>query len=253
MCGMKLDLNTLTQNYNGLLVFGDLHGDAVKLEKLKNLALDKQLFLFSLGDLVDYGPDSPGVVGLFSYMFKRNQAHLVMGNHEIKFEKYIKQRRAGKILVQVKGGLVSTVNQFNSLPHNEMLDLEDKFLEFTQAHYHFAVFGKNLFTHGAVHKRYWEGSQDKRVIDLAVYAEVDRTQPMREDGYPNRTYDWVQFVPEGMNVVVGHDVRSTASPVIANSPLGGKVVFLDVGNSKGGKLFAQHYDKNATLVDEFEV
>ena len=42
--------------------------------------------------------------------------------------------------------------------------------------------------------------------------------------------------PAGKIVVVGHDPRDKNEPMIVVNPKGGKVVFLDTGSSKGGKL-----------------
>jgi len=53
---------------------------------------------------------------------------------------------------------------------------------------------------------------------------------------PVRTYRWVETIPAGWTVIVGHDVRSrTAPPIMANAA-GGRAIFLDTGAGAGGRL-----------------
>ena len=55
--------------------------------------------------------------------------------------------------------------------------------------------------------------------------------------YPERLLHWVESVPEGITVWVGHDVRSTdGRPLRRRGRAGGEVVFLDTGSGKGGHL-----------------
>lgn len=64
------------------VVFGDVHGDSVKLEKL--VAEVRKRFgsavdIYSLGDLIDRGPDSKGVLDICI----REGIQGILGNHEL--------------------------------------------------------------------------------------------------------------------------------------------------------------------------
>ncbi len=56
------------------------------------------------------------------------------------------------------------------------------------------------------------------------------------ESLPRRTYGWVNTIPPGLTVVVGHDARSETAPMVSKNPLGGRAVFLDTGCGKGGTL-----------------
>lgn len=83
---MKLGLLPL-KNPGNLFVIGDVHGEKVKLRKvLAYIArkLKPEDHVVFCGDLVDAGPDSPGVL-LDIISFKKGHANtfIVRGNHEI--------------------------------------------------------------------------------------------------------------------------------------------------------------------------
>jgi len=72
-----------------LALIGDVHGERVALEALlrrlhchpEQGAPERSLVF--LGDLVDRGPDSPGVVRLVSQLVAQGSAFCVLGNHEV--------------------------------------------------------------------------------------------------------------------------------------------------------------------------
>jgi hypothetical protein len=68
----------------------------------------------------------------------------------------------------------------------------------------------------------------------ALFGETDGTR--RADGYPNRTYRWIDLVPQKLTVVIGHDVVSTEEIVRRRGARGGEVVHLDTGIDRGGRL-----------------
>jgi len=64
------------------VVFGDVHGDSVKLEKLiaeVRRRFGSEVDIYSLGDLVDRGPDSKGVLDICI----RESIQGILGNHEL--------------------------------------------------------------------------------------------------------------------------------------------------------------------------
>ena len=51
-----------------------------------------------------------------------------------------------------------------------------------------------------------------------------------------RTYAWVERIPKGLTVLVGHDTRQMHEPLVVDNAVGVRAVFLDTGAAKGGKL-----------------
>ncbi len=72
------------------LVVGDVHGCLTELENLlKEVGVNEGLRLIFVGDLVNRGPDSLGVLRLVH----RLGAELVLGNHEFGFLEYMREGR----------------------------------------------------------------------------------------------------------------------------------------------------------------
>jgi len=69
------------------LIFGDVHGEVSKLQSLLQQARSQfgDLDLYSVGDLLDRGPDPKGVVDLCI----REGVQGVLGNHELWLHKYL--------------------------------------------------------------------------------------------------------------------------------------------------------------------
>jgi hypothetical protein len=73
------------------IVIGDVHGCLVELDALlAELRLGPGDALWFLGDLVDRGPDSAGVVRRVRALAERHGAAAVLGNHD---EKHVRYRR----------------------------------------------------------------------------------------------------------------------------------------------------------------
>ena len=83
---------------------------------------------------------------------------------------------------------------------------------------------------------------------MALVGEVDGN--VYEDGYPVRLYNWVDDIPMGKTVIVGHDMRPMfaknllTEPLVVNNTNGGRAVFMDTGCGKGGKLSGAVYLKD---------
>ena len=71
------------------IVIGDIHGMDREFEELiEKLALEPEDEVIFVGDLVDKGPNSPGVVRAVRELAERNRVVLVEGNHENKHFRY---------------------------------------------------------------------------------------------------------------------------------------------------------------------
>jgi protein phosphatase len=110
------DLTHLTGPFD---IIGDIHGCAAELETLLGkLGYDDGVHpagrtAVFVGDLVDRGPDSPGVLRRVMSMVGSGNALCVPGNHENKYGRYLKGRK-----VQHTHGLAETIEQMEGRPTN---------------------------------------------------------------------------------------------------------------------------------------
>ena len=72
------------------IVIGDIHGciDELKL-LIQKLELQQDDHLYFIGDLIDRGPDSAGVVKYVRALSEKYAVVLILGNHEEKFLRYL--------------------------------------------------------------------------------------------------------------------------------------------------------------------
>ena len=244
----KFDFNNFTQEiidagYKGIDIIGDVHGMTEDFQRLVTHATRKNHFIVQLGDVVDYGPDSVGCVELMYKIGMYGRGLFIIGNHERKLERYLRQKKEGNIRVQVKGGIKSTVKQLDELSPQKFEHFEQRFgaLMYHARHHATVTIGDEriMFVHAAASPQMWDlvtprltGFNENR----AVFGQIDKDMPRLEDGYPNRIYDWVDDIPEGDTVYVGHDIQDMKVPHTKNGKLGGKAVFVDTGSGKDGVL-----------------
>lgn len=230
---MKLLRKTLPLNRaRPIMAIGDVHGMTGLLEAALDEAKSASAFPVLLGDLVDKGPDSTGVLRLVLPRLREGTLALVRGNHEERLLRWLANpRRAGK----------------PSRAHSEILAADDAKELSRQAA---AVLDRvpywiNLpgyvLVHGAFHpdmltcrSRGAAGAVPTKLKTLALYAEVDGTRG--KDKLPVRTYKWVESIPSGTTVLVGHDTRQLHEPLVVDNDAGGQAIFLDTGAAKGGRL-----------------
>lgn len=60
---------------------GDVHGWSSRLDRLL-AALPQETFVIFIGDLIDRGPDSPGVIRRVRALCEQGRAACILGNHE---------------------------------------------------------------------------------------------------------------------------------------------------------------------------
>src|ERR1035437_8891436 len=76
------------KNFDGMLVFGDIHGDFESFSKAMAFAKSENYFFMSLGDLVDRGRQPFEVVQAMYEMMYEGRAGFTVGNHDNKFYRY---------------------------------------------------------------------------------------------------------------------------------------------------------------------
>ncbi|WP_237323774.1 polynucleotide kinase-phosphatase [Streptomyces sp. MOE7] len=183
-----------------------------------------------VGDLVDRGPDSPGVLRLVMGMVGAGHALCVPGNHENKLGRYLKGRK-----VQATHGLAETIEQ---------LDKEDEafraevgaFIQGLVSHY--VLDGGGLVVcHAGLPEKY-HGRTSGRVRSFALYG--DTTGETDEFGLPVR-YPWAEDYRGRAAVVYGHTPTPRAGWL-------NNTICLDTGCVFGGAMTALRWPERE-LVD----
>lgn len=234
-------------NYKGVMVLGDIHGMRERLKSAIEWAIARNLYMIFLGDVIDYGPHSLECVDIVYDLLTRGRGAMTIGNHEKKIERWIAQDRAFRekgtpIRMHLSDGNRATTNLVSALSPSDRNKFECKFATMINLAKNHILLGDILFTHGGAEPemfRITDHRLGKKLEGIALYGETDQANP-REDGYPNRIYNWVDRIPSGKRVIVGHDIRSTVKPLVVAGARGGEATFMDTGSGKGGHLTTAH-------------
>jgi predicted kinase len=227
-------------DFRGLMVIGDVHGMIESLKNATEWATQRNLFCIFLGDIVDYGPHSRECVEHVYDVVTRGRGISIIGNHERKIYRWLDQVKTGKIKVHLSDGNKVTTHAVEAMGSAERFQFEVKFKALYNLSKHHWLVNNTLFAHAAAepemfqifHQHHLTGELEVR----ALFGEVDSQTPSRNDGYPNRIYSWVDRIPKGKRVMVGHDIRSTTKPPCVKGKRGGEAYFMDTGSGKGGRL-----------------
>ena len=209
-----------------LRIVGDVHGDS----RAFAAAAATDRFLIQLGDLVDDGPDTPGVLRIMFRLLDEKRGLFLLGNHDFKLARALRGDK-------VRGE--PTTRTLAVLP--------DELRARTQAEIMAAPIwveaGRFFFVHGGFHPLMLEqkpepfppGRPENPLWARALFGQT--TGKVNESGKPERVLRWVDDIPAGLTVYVGHDQRSTdGRPYLRTGRKGGKAVFMDTGAGKGGHL-----------------
>ncbi len=207
-------------------VVGDVHGDLSGFRA----AASGDHFIVQLGDLVDHGPDSAGVLDLMFELIDAGRGLFIVGNHDFKLARVLS---GGK--VTIGPALAVTLDHLDD-------DLAARTLAEIARAPAWLHWGDVLFVHGGFHTAMLEHpapelvlGRAEGVLGRALYGEA--TGRRQADGFPERSLAWVDRIPTGLTVYCGHDCRSTnGRPWITAGRLGGRAIFVDTGAGKGGHL-----------------
>jgi len=233
-------------------VIGDVHGCRSELESLlvelgyrltrddhgrpTGAHHDHGRRVVFVGDLVDRGPDSPGVLRLAMGMVATGDALCVSGNHEAKLLRALRGRK-----VQVSHGLAETLDQLEAEPPKFRADVE-RFVDSLIGHYVLDD-GKLVVAHAGLIEKY-QGRASGRVRSFCLYG--DTTGETDEYGLPVRL-PWAREYRGSAMVVYGH--TPTPESVWVNN-----TICLDTGCVFGGCLTALRYpEREIVAVDAAEV
>ncbi|MER6035852.1 polynucleotide kinase-phosphatase [Streptomyces sp. NPDC001835] len=228
--------NDLTHLNGPFDIIGDVHGCAAELEALlaklgyaDGVHPEGRTAVF-VGDLVDRGPDTPGVLRRVMRMTASGDALCVPGNHENKYGRHLKGRK-----VQHTHGLAETIEQMAG-ESEEFQGEVRRFLDGLVSHYVLDG-GRLVVCHAGLPEKY-HGRTSGRVRSHALYGET--TGETDEFGLPVR-YPWAEDYRGRAAVVYGH------TPVPEASWLN-NTICLDTGAVFGGKLTALRWPERE-LVD----
>lgn len=176
-----------------------------------------------VGDLVDRGPDSPGVLRLVMAMVANGTALCVPGNHDVKLMKKLRGRD-----VKVSHGLAETLQQLESEPDEFRRAAADWIYSLVS---HLVLDDGKLVVAHAGMKETLQGRASGAVRDFALYGET--TGETDEYGLPVR-FDWASEYRGQAMVVYGHTPVPEAEWV-------NRTICVDTGCVFGGKLTALRY------------
>ncbi|MEM1371555.1 MAG: metallophosphoesterase [Pseudomonadota bacterium] len=238
------DLRHLTGSFD---IIGDVHGCSQELEQLlaklgyditwkgtgprrwpRTRAPQGRQAVF-VGDLVDRGPSSPDVLKVVMEMCRRKQALCVPGNHDVKFERWLRGSK-----VKLNHGLEKTAAQ---LEHEagEFKQQVMAFLASLPTHL-WLDGGKLAVAHAGLKERMF-GRVSKSIRRFCLYGETSGETD--EYGLPVR-YNWATEYAGSTTVVYGH--TPVPDTVWLNNTL-----CIDTGCCFGGRLTALRWPER-TLV-----
>ncbi len=226
-------------------VIGDVHGCRAELEELlgrlgyriardgAGRAVDadhpdgrRAVFV---GDLVDRGPDSPGVLRLVMGMVGSGNALCVSGNHEAKLVRALRRKD-----VTATHGLQETLDQL-ALEDESFVMAAREFCDALVAHYVLDD-GRLVVAHAGLKEKY-HGRASSRVRSFALYG--DTSGETDEFGLPVR-YPWAEDYRGSATVLYGHTPVPDAEWV-------NNTMCLDTGCVFGGSLTALRYPEREVV------
>ena len=176
-----------------------------------------------LGDLVDRGPDTPGVLRLVMNSTAAGDTLCVPGNHDMKLMRKLRGRD-----VRITHGLAESLEQLAREPP-EFKAAVVTFLDDLVSHYVLDD-GRLVVAHAGLREE-MQGRGSGKVRDFALFGET--TGETDELGLPVR-YDWASEYRGPSMVVYGH--TPVEQPEWVN-----RTINIDTGCVFGGRLTALRY------------
>lgn len=218
-------------------IIGDIHGCLDEtLELLTSLGYtvsdeagrysvshpDRRKIVF-VGDLVDRGPKSPGVIRLVMDAVSSGSGFCVAGNHDVKLSRALRGRD-----VKLTHGLAESMEQLKQ-ESDEFRKIAADYLDGLVSHYVFDE-GRLVVAHAGLREE-MHGRGSGAVRQFAMYGET--TGETDEYGLPVR-YNWAADYRGKPMVVYGHTPVPEAEWI-------NNTICLDTGCVFGGKLTALRY------------
>jgi protein phosphatase len=176
-----------------------------------------------VGDLVDRGPKSPGVIRLVMDAVSSGSGFCVAGNHDVKLSRALRGRD-----VKLTHGLAESMEQLKQ-ESDEFRKIAADYLDGLVSHYVFDE-GRLVVAHAGLREE-MHGRGSGAVRQFAMYGET--TGETDEYGLPVR-YNWAADYRGKAMVVYGHTPVPEAEWI-------NNTICLDTGCVFGGKLTALRY------------
>ncbi len=206
-----------------------IEGELRHGKKLSDLPIDYRIThpegrkVVFVGDLVDRGPDTPGVLRLAMSAVAQGAVLCVPGNHDVKLMRALKGQK-----VALTHGIKESLEQLDA-ETEEFRNAVKRFIDALVSHY--VLDDGNLVVAHAGMKETMIGRASARVRDFALYGET--TGETDEFGLPVR-YPWAQDYRGKAKVVYGHTPVPSAEWI-------NDTIDIDTGCVFGGRLTALRY------------
>lgn len=231
----------IPERFAGALILGDLHGQRTWFEQHLKLAEARNLFVLCLGDLIDRGPDSVGCLRLVRDGIHAERLAFVPGNHDDKLYRTLINNPT-----QLTGGLRQTLAELEAAPDRSEL------IEWYTTLFADLPLCRRLPRAALVHAAYDPAMDALSVSDRrsswrgrALYGQQSKEQTA--DGRQSRVYDWVENLPAGLQVYLGHDPMSIERLLLRGNANGACVWHLDGGAghaAENGRLLGLETDRD---------
>lgn len=226
-----LSIDALRTRWKGITVVGDVHGDLVAMRKALLWAADRRHFLWFLGDVIDYGADTLATAEAAYHLVMQGKAAIILGNHERKIARWLDQTENGRSHMRINDGNRITTEALSALKPAARKQWIGRYRALLSHAALMQQIDHVTLLHGAAHPSLWSDNPNPISIEqFALYGEADHSS-----GKYRRVHRWVDAVPNGRMVFVGHDVMGPF-PTVVTGAKGGQVVFLDTGCGTGGLL-----------------
>jgi protein phosphatase len=233
----------------GVRFFGDIHGCFAEFTALAEDALSSNLHLHSLGDLIDRGPDSPGCMRLACDLHDSGWLDLNPGNHDERFLRWFK----GETVPIKPNGLGSTLGQLDRTADRE--PLTRRYANMLLRAPLWNRFGRIYSVHAALHPEMigregpMLGASDWRsdLHHFAIEGELREEDDPKRSALGRRSFSWLDEIPAEVTVLIGHSVASTEGPRERRNAAGGRIVHLDTGLQRSGRL--TYIDVPASVIE----
>lgn len=218
-------------------IIGDIHGcldETLELLTILGYTVSDEAGRYSVshpdgrkivfvGDLVDRGPKSPGVIRLVMDAVSSGSGFCVAGNHDVKLSRALRGRD-----VKLTHGLAESMEQLKQ-ESDEFRKIAADYLDGLVSHYVFDE-GRLVVAHAGLREE-MHGRGSGAVRQFAMYGET--TGETDEYGLPVR-YNWAADYRGKAMVVYGHTPVPEAEWI-------NNTICLDTGCVFGGKLTALRY------------
>jgi calcineurin-like phosphoesterase family protein len=240
--------------FDGMFVFSDVHGEYDSFIRAYEFARSENYFFMSMGDLVDRGDKPYEVVTKMAEVVYDGRGGIVVGNHDDKFRRY---HRGSKVSFSMDSK--ATLASVGADRKEVFLETYSRMLEDPMMAGMYFTFDDIILVHAASHPCMWEstGRFGDTAKSRALYGETNGEK--YDDGYPVRLYNWVDEIPTGRTVMVGHDRMPVfnvpiTEPMVKTNSNGGKAIFIDTGCGKGGFLTGAVilHDKKKFVIDSYK-